>query len=120
MMHGLAVLYARWQFPEEAKKAAPGALEQMEEKLSVNVTKDFDWLEKELSATSGPFLLGEKPTVADIMMEFSVDFIQERGLGVKKGQGWPKVQKWLEACQGTETYKAAVKKTGHTLYPKTT
>lgn len=120
MLHSLAILYARWQFPEEAKKAAPGALEQLEKNMSVNVGKDLDWLEKELSQTPGPFLLGSKPTVADIMMEFSIDFILTRGLGAQRGQGWPKVHKWLEACQANEAYKQAVKRTGHTLHPKTT
>lgn len=118
MLHALAITYARWNFPKDLAEANPHALQQMEDGLSVNVQKDFDWLEAELTKGKGPFILGDKPTVADIMMEFSIDFIQERGLGTK-GKTWPKIQQWLNACHNDEAYKKAVKKTGHTLHPAT-
>jgi glutathione S-transferase len=45
MIHGLAVLYARWQMPEAGKIHI---LPELEKKLSVNVQTEFDWLESEL------------------------------------------------------------------------
>ena len=118
LLHALAITYARWNFPSSIKASNPNALEEMEKGLSVNVQKDMDWLEAELAKSKGPFILGEKVTVADIMMEFSIDFIQERGLGTKGGS-WPKIQEWLKACHSLDAYRKAVEKTGYTLHPKT-
>lgn len=53
-------------------------------------------------------------TAADIMMQFSADFILARELGTK-GKEYPAIRKWLEACKGTEGYQKAVEKTGHKL-----
>lgn len=52
------------------------------------------------------------------MMEFSIDFIFARELATKGGS-WPRVEKWLKGLHELESYKKAVEKTGHTLFPKT-
>jgi hypothetical protein len=72
------------------------------------------WLETELSLSQGQFLCGENVTAADIMMQFSAEFIIARELGTN-GKEWPNINKWLEACKNTEGYKRAVEKTGHQL-----
>jgi glutathione S-transferase len=59
-------------------------------------------------------LCGDHITAADIMMQFSADFILARELGTQ-GKEWPNINKWLEACKKTDTYQRAVKKTGHKL-----
>jgi glutathione S-transferase len=82
--------------------------------MSANVQNDMSWLETELSLSDGRFLCGDEVTAADIMMQFSVEFILARELGTK-GKEWPNVNKWMEACKGTEGYKRAVAKTGHKL-----
>lgn len=69
MTHGLAILYARWQIPEEGK----GMLEGMEERLSKNVKKDLGWLEgtlKEQKAKGRDWIVGDSITIADIQMQF--------------------------------------------------
>lgn len=116
-LHGLAVLYARWNFPKSLSESNPSALTDMESGIAVNVQKDLDWLEKELGASTGMFLVGNQVTAADVMMLFSVQFILERKLGTE-GKSWKKVDEWRERCEGTETYKRAIEKSGHTLYPK--
>lgn len=116
MLHGLAILYARWQFPRDAAQQHPEILNELEEKLSVNVQKDFDWLEQELGQSTGQFLVGNQVTAADIMVQFSIEFLLERGLGTK-GKSWPKINAWNARCKATETFKAAAQKTGHTLNP---
>lgn len=118
-LHGLAVLYARWNFPTELKESHPEALQKMEASLSVNVQKDLDWIEKELAASTGQLLVGNEVTAADIMMQFSCRFILERELGTQ-GKSWPKINEWLERCENTPAYKRAVEKSGHTLHPETT
>ncbi|KAI9723553.1 MAG: hypothetical protein M1828_004149 [Chrysothrix sp. TS-e1954] len=114
-IHGLAVLYARWSFPAELKESNPKALEQIEKGLSVNVQKDLDWLELELSRSTGSFLAGNTVTAADCMMLFSVQFIFARELGTKNGGPWPKIDEWIKRCEGCTTYKEAIKKSGHAL-----
>jgi glutathione S-transferase len=69
MTHGLAILYARWQMPEEGK----GMLKGMEERLSKNVKNDLSWLEGVLKEQRGKgrnWLVGEHVTIADIQMQF--------------------------------------------------
>lgn len=106
-LHGLACLYARWfQVGGEPEKTVEG--------LSKNVVRDFDYLEAELGKSGGKFLLGDSLTAADIMMHFSARFILLRELGTQ-GKTWPKVNRWLDECEATESYQAAVKKTGHEL-----
>ncbi|KAJ4373775.1 hypothetical protein N0V83_002514 [Neocucurbitaria cava] len=114
MLHSLAILYARWNIPSDAPS---GTVEAAEKGMSTNVQNDLAWLENELSSSSsssGKFLCGESVTAADIMMQFSADFILARELGTK-GKEYPAIRKWLEVCKGTEGYKRAVEKTGHKL-----
>lgn len=88
--------------------------------------KDLDYLESHLQKQQeeeegeggGRFIMGGKNiTAADIMMQFSVRFILMRELGTKgveKGR-WERVERWLELCEGTESYKRAVERTGFRL-----
>ena len=109
-LHALPITYSRWFMPEEAKQN--GTLQTVEEKLSVNVQKDLDWLEKELSQSGTKFLCGNEVTAADTMMHFCFDFISKMKLGTE-GKSWANTEKWAKACEDTETYKRAVAKTGH-------
>lgn len=103
LLHALAILYFRWQLPEEYKASAEGAraMAETEERMGVNVNNDLAWLEAELGSSTGGFLVGNEVTAADVMMHFSVEFTVERELGVKKGeftQRYPKVEAWLQVC----------------------
>jgi len=109
MLHAIGIIYVRW-FSGDNKAAA----DQIEEAMSKNVQKDLDLLEEELGKSEGRFLLGDSVTVADCMMHFSLAFILARGLGTK-GKQWPKIEKWIEHCEATSTYKKAVQKTGYDL-----
>ena len=82
--------------------------------MAVNVQNDMSWLETELSLSSGQFLCGNHVTAADVMMQFSAEFILVREFGTL-GKEWPNINKWLEACKKTDSYQRAVKKTGHQL-----
>ena len=84
--------------------------------MAANVQKDLSFLETELSlsSVSGKFLCGDHVTAADVMMQFSVDFILARELGTQ-GKQWPNINRWLEACGKEEGYRRAVEKTGHKL-----
>ncbi|KAJ4357473.1 uncharacterized protein N0V89_002049 [Didymosphaeria variabile] len=115
MIHSLAITYARWNIPKQAQD--DGVLEQTENGLAVNVQKDLDWLETELSFSQGSFLCGEHVTAADTMMQFSIDFILVTGLGTQ-GREWPNIQKWLKACKETVTFRKAVEKSGYELTAK--
>lgn len=84
--------------------------------MSVNVQKDFDWLENELKLSGTKFLVGETVTAADCMMHFSVQFILARELGTK-GKKWERVEQWVKDCEATKGYKRAVEKSGYTLNP---
>jgi glutathione S-transferase len=110
-LHSLAILYARWNIPRDAPE---GTLEETEKGMSVNVQNDFHWMETELSLSRGRFLCGDHVTAADIMMQFSVDFIVARDLGTQ-GKEYPNINRWLEDCTNTESYKRAVEKTGHNM-----
>ncbi|KAF1913458.1 glutathione S-transferase [Ampelomyces quisqualis] len=109
-LHALAILYARWNI----KDAPEGTVEAAEKTMSANVHNDMSWLETELSLSTGQFLCGEYVTAADIMMQFSADFIIARELGIK-GKEYPNTNKWLEACKNTDGYRRAVQRTGHRL-----
>lgn len=109
MLHALGILYTRW-FGE----GYPEAQKAIEAGMAKNVVKDMDWLEKELNNSQGKFLLGDQASVADCMVLFSVQFIVARELGTQ-GKSWPNVQRWVEDCEATASYKAAVKKTGYEL-----
>ncbi|KAL5114944.1 hypothetical protein ACEQ8H_007191 [Pleosporales sp. CAS-2024a] len=109
-LHALAILYMRWH----VKDVSQDAMEAAEERMAANVQNDMSWLETELSLSSGGFLCGRDVTAADIMMQFSVAFILARQLGTN-GKEWPNINKWMDKCQGTESYQRAVQKTGHKL-----
>jgi glutathione S-transferase len=81
--------------------------------MSANVQNDLSWLETELSLSPG-FLCGDHVTAADVMMRFSLEFIIAMKLGTQ-GKEYPSINKWMEACEDRESYKRAVKKTGHKL-----
>lgn len=116
-LHALTILYARWSFPEELKKTHRQALDEMEGKMAGNMRNDLDWLEAELGHSTGRFLVGDQVTAADVMMQFSVQFVFERELGTKGGD-WPRLREWLARCEGCEGYKRAVERSGFTLYPE--
>lgn len=84
------------------------------------MVKDLDYLESHFQKQQegGGFIMGGKePSAADIMMQFSVRFILTRELGTKgveRGR-WERVERWLELCEGTESYKRAVERTGFRL-----
>jgi glutathione S-transferase len=107
LLHGLAILYAKWnQKDGDVEKTVAG--------LSANMIKDLDYLERELGNGNGKFIIGDSLTAADIMMQFSVDFVLVRELGTK-GKSWPNIDKWLKNCSSTPSYQAAVEKTGYKL-----
>lgn len=107
MLHGLAVLYAKW-FQQG------GDVEATVAGLGKNVQKDLDYLEKTLGESKGKFLFGDEPTAADIMMHFSAAFILARELGTGNKQ-WPKINEWIKNCEERQAYKKAVQHTGHKL-----
>lgn len=107
MLHGLAVLYARWNQKD-------GDVEKTVQGLSANIQKDLDYLEATLTSGDGKFIVGNSLTVADIMMEFSAQFLLVRELGTK-GKTWPKINAWLKNCHEMKAYREAVEKTGYTL-----
>lgn len=123
LLHALACLYVQWhQHDGDVEKTLQG--------LSGNVVKDLDYLESHLQKQEqeqeeeeeeeggGRFIMGGKNiTAADIMMQFSVRFILMRELGtqgVERGR-WERVERWLELCEGTESYQRAVERTGFRL-----
>jgi glutathione S-transferase len=111
-LHGITVLYIQWfQKGGDVAASVAGA--------AANIGKDLDFLEKTLGESEGKFILGDKVTAADVMMHFSAAFVLERGLHPGgKGEGWPGVRRWIGACEGTESYRAAVERTGHTFEMK--
>ena len=84
LMHAIAILYVRWQFPADLAKEHPEVVEEMVQKLTPNMINDLKWVEKTLNENGG-WLVGGRSTAVDIMMEFSIDFLLERELGAKKG-----------------------------------
>lgn len=109
MLHCLAIIYARWNYPASAPKEG---LAEMEKGMGVNVQNDLDWIEKELAESGSTFLVGDSVTAADIMMQFSISYIFTRQLGTQ-GKTWPKTEAWLKRCEETPSFKKAVEKTGH-------
>ncbi|KAK5118527.1 hypothetical protein LTR62_003042 [Meristemomyces frigidus] len=107
MLHSLAILYTRWNQPDGDVKAT-------EKNLAMNVEKDLAFFQSELSKTPGKFLFGDDLCVADAMMEFSLDFILTRELGVK-AQEWPEVEQYVRGCQETGTWAKARERTGYKL-----
>lgn len=117
-LHALAILYTRWQLPEPAQAHLP----EMEKKLSANVHNDLNWIENTLVEQAGKgkeYLVGEGFTVADVMMQFTIEFIFTRELGIKgMDDKWPETRKWLKRCMDRPAFKKAVEKTGYTLESK--
>lgn len=118
MLHALAILYARWKLPAAAGQYLP----ELEQGLSANVHNDLNWIEtalKEQRARGHDYLVGDRLTVADVMMQFSIEFIFARELGIKgKLAAWPETRAWLERTMRRPAYQRAVKKTGYTLDSK--
>lgn len=116
MLHGLAILYARWKIPEGAKEY----IGEMEEGMSGNIRNDLNWIEgalKEQKQKGHDFLVGDGLTVADVMMGFSIEFIFTRKLGTGNGN-WPETKAWLERVMARPGYKKAVEKSNYTLDSK--
>jgi glutathione S-transferase len=108
-LHGIAVLYITWH-------QKTGSVEDTLSRAAGNIGKDLDFLEKTLSESKGKWIMGEKLSVADVMMHFSAAFVLERGLHAgTKGEGWPGVRAWVKRCEEEESYLEAVKKTGHSF-----
>lgn len=119
LLPAMPVLYTRWHVPEDTPDRSK-LLAVLEEKLSANVSNSFDWLEGELQvqkARGSGWLVGDQLTAADIVLQFSVQFIMERKLAVGgRGEGkWPEVEAWLRRTESAPAYQKAVSKTGHTL-----
>lgn len=118
MLHSLAILYATWNLEPAFVAANQAHIDKMVAGMSVNVQKDFDWLEATLS-DGREWLVGGRVTAADVMVMFSVDFILARDLGTKGCEGrWGKTREWLERCKREKAYVEAVEKTGYTLWPE--
>jgi glutathione S-transferase len=111
LTHALAIARAKRFSPAYALTSV---LPQMVKGMSVNVQKDLDWLENGLSQGKGKWLVGDGVTVADIMMEFSVDIIFWGQYGTEDKK-WPNIERWLKECHESCGHKRAVKKTGYEL-----
>lgn len=113
MLHGLAILYARWKIPDQS------LLPEMEKNMSANIQNDFKWIEsalKEQKEKGNEYLVGKGLTVADIMMGFSIEFILKRNLGIGDHDGqWSETKAWLKRCLDRPAYKKAVERSGYTL-----
>lgn len=107
LTHGLAITYVRWN-------QKSGNVAETEEGLSKNVQKDLDYFVAELQKSDGPFLLGDRLSVADMAMQFSLSFILARKLGTGD-KSWPALEQYLRDCEGTASFQQAVKKSGYQL-----
>jgi len=113
MPHALAITYTRWFAPKPFQDQ-PEQMQELEKGLSINVSKDLDWLNNELKGRK--FLAGEKLTAADTMVLFSIQFIFARNLSGGRKQGeWKEIDRWVKECEGTVGWKKAVEKTGHKM-----
>lgn len=90
--------------------------------MSGNVQNDLKWLEgtlKEQREKGNDYLVGTGLTAADIMMQFSIEFILTRKLGTfgkTIGDGaWPETEAWLKRTMERPAYKKAVERSGYTL-----
>lgn len=114
-MHAIAILYMRWRMPEAGQSLLP----ELENGLSNNVKNDFNWLETELKEQKSKgqkFLVSDEVSGADIMMQFSIQFIFARKLGVSADGTYPETEAWLKRTEETSGYQAAVKKTDYNLF----
>jgi len=120
MLHALSILYATWNLSPSFISSNQSAIDAMIAGMSVNVQKDLDWLESELS-DGRDWLVGGRVTAADVMMQFSIDFILAREFGTKGvevGKRWGRTGQWLERCKRDESYRKAVERSGYTLWPE--
>jgi glutathione S-transferase len=83
--------------------------------LNQNFVDHLDFLENQLRSApgSGPFLTGQKLTVADIMMSYPVIESMKRIVGVQKGitkDRYPLLSAYATRLQDCEGYKRAVAK----------
>lgn len=106
MVHCLPTVYNRRIDATMAEKLAAG--------LEKNVVKDLDWLEAELKAGNGRYLVGDHVTAADTMVAFSVQFIFAMRLAPRNSR-WAAIEGWLTNVEGENAYQCAVAKTGHHL-----
>lgn len=116
MLHSLAIFYARWKIPRGGKEYVP----ELEKALSADIHNDLDWIEsalKEQKSKGNEFLVGDGLTVADIMMQFSIEFIFKWKLGTRGGN-WPETEAWLKRTMARPAFKKAVEKSGYTLDKK--
>ena len=129
MIHAIAILYLRWQMPEEGQRMLPG----IEERMSKNVRNDLAWLEatlKDQKEQGRGWIVGEEMSIADIQMQFryvmwflveawlitGIEFVFERKLGVDPGKNeFPEISSWLARTKKEGAYKKAVEKTDYTL-----
>ncbi|KAI9731203.1 MAG: hypothetical protein M1834_005396 [Cirrosporium novae-zelandiae] len=102
VMHAIAILCTR------------GTLSPMLGHMTANLKNDLNWLEEELRKGGGKFLMGDKITAADTMMEYGVNLTLKKNVGTD-GQRWEKIEGWLKNCHESETYKKAVQKSGYSL-----
>lgn len=120
MMHALPYLFARRVVKASQPNRLPDVRNLLQDGLTAMVRKDFDWLEHELEAKGGGWLVGNDATAADIMMGFSVQCIvanQLLGTGSSVGQ-WTRVAEWLKLVENRGAYQKAVKATGFVLKPQ--
>ncbi|GAM90248.1 hypothetical protein ANO11243_082900 [Dothideomycetidae sp. 11243] len=108
MLHGIPVIYVRW-FAGEHEDAKKAMIQGLNKNINANLTQ----LDEELNKSTGKFLMGDKLSIADIMMHFSVQFLLARGINA--GKEWPRLERWLKDCGSMESYKRAVEKTGYDL-----
>ena len=101
MVHCLPTVYNRRIDATMAEKLAPG--------LEKNVVKDLDWLEAELKAGNGRYLVGDHVTAADTMVAF-VQFIFATRLAPRNSR-WAAIEGWLRNVEGEKAYQCAVAKT---------
>ena len=106
MVHCLPLVYIRRNDATAAEKLAPS--------LTKYVAGDLDWLEAELKDGNGKYLVGDHVTAADTMLAFSIQFIFRMRLAPDHRK-WERVEAWLKHIEGEESYRRAVKKTGHKL-----
>ena len=87
--------------------------------MSANVQNDFNWIEsalKEQKSKGNDFLVGKGLTIADVMMQFSIEFIFARKLGTGEDVSkWTETNAWLKKTMERPAYKKAVEKSGYTL-----
>ena len=108
MLFALPVTYTMWFGGDHE-----AAKEQIIKGLGKNIVAALTNLEEELQKSNGKFLIGEKLSIADIMVHFSVQFMLARG--IDGGKKWTRLEQWLKDCEATEGYQKAVKKTGYDL-----